>query len=52
MGIVLWASFGFYYAIGFFMSLYVVDKNGAPPSLWYVPFIALVWPVLLIMSMD
>jgi hypothetical protein len=48
----LWTSFGIYYAIGFFVSLYVVDKNGARPPIWHVPLIALVWPVLLIASID
>lgn len=49
---ILWASFGLYYAIGFFVSLYVVDKDGVIPPFWLVPLIALVWPVLLIMNMD
>ena len=49
---VLWACFGLYYAIGFFVALYVVDGEEKPPKLWHVPLIALVWPALFIMGSD
>lgn len=49
--IVFWAYFAFYYAIGFFVSLYVVDADGNPPNPWHVPLIALVWPALFLVDM-
>lgn len=46
----LWASFGIYYAIGFFVACYVVDHEGNKPPLWHVPFIALVWPAFFVLG--
>jgi hypothetical protein len=47
-----WPCFLFYYAIGFYVSTFVTDDRGAPPKLWHVPAIALVWPVLFLAYSD
>lgn len=38
--------FFLYYATGFFVSVFAIDKHGNPPPLWHVPLISLVWPAL------
>ncbi len=47
-----WTCFAFYYAIGFYVALYIVDEKGNQPPLWHVPLIALVWPACFVLVFD
>ena len=47
-----WLGFFFYYSIGFYVSTFVIDGRGRPPSLWHVPLIALVWPAFFVAPFD